>query len=102
VFRSSSNDGVLVAGFDDSGALYIQKYGDATIAINDVSISSTLRQAEAALPGWRSIRCPSDNYTLLIAPDRHTYFEFPLTLDATNDAGANGIVVTANTASSCQ
>jgi hypothetical protein len=102
VFRSTSNDGVVVVGFNNNGANYIQKYGDDTIAINGVSISSTLRQAQSALPKWRSIRCPSDNYNLLVAPDGHTYFELPLTLDATNDAGANGIVVAATIVSSCQ
>jgi serine/threonine-protein kinase len=100
IFTAPSR-GLYVVGFYGGVAVYIQKYGDPTIAINGVSISSTLRKAEAALPSWRSIGCQSDKYTLLVAPGGHTYFELPLGIDVTNVDGANGVVIAADPRSSC-
>jgi hypothetical protein len=70
---------------------YIQKFNDPSVKIGGVSINSTLREAKAALPDWRSVSCP--DMTLLIAPDGRTNFEFPLGFDTGNSAGSNGIVV---------
>ena len=89
----SHQHGVIVAIFDHHVAIGIQKYNDSTVKVRGVSIDSTLRAAQKALPDWHSVRCPK-SYTYLIAPDGHTYFELPHGLDTTNAAGSNGVVIT--------
>jgi hypothetical protein len=92
----SSKSGTLVVDFDQGKVILLQKYNDATIKVSGVSVASTLRQAEAALPSWHAVRCPT-RLTLLIAPDARTYFELPHDLNQGNQLGFNGIAVSAST-----
>jgi hypothetical protein len=78
-------------------ASVIKKFNDPTIKIGGISVDSTLREAEKALPNWHAVGCPHQ-VTLLIAPPGHTYFEFPHGLDTPNDAGFNGIEITSGIA----
>jgi hypothetical protein len=86
----SGKSGAFVVDFDQGKVSIVHKYNDSTIKIGGVSIDSTLRQAELALPNWHSLRCPK-LITLLIAPDGHTFFELPHNLDQSNHLGFNGI-----------
>ena len=94
---TSRGVGVFTVFFDQGGAIVIQKFNDPTIKIAGISVDSTLRAAQAALPTWLTVRCPK-TVTLLIAPLGHTYFEFPHGLDTANTAGFNGIGITAGKA----
>jgi predicted Ser/Thr protein kinase len=87
---ASSKLGNFVVDFDQGKVSIVHKYNDATIKIGGISVDSSLRQAEVALPNWHSIRCPK-LITLLIAPDGHTFFELPHNLDQSNHQGFNGI-----------
>jgi hypothetical protein len=84
--------GAFVVDFDQGKVSIIQKYNDATIKVGGISVDSSLRQAEVALPNWHSIRCPK-LITLLISPDGHTLFQLPHDLDQSNRVGFNGIGV---------
>ncbi|MEA2265297.1 MAG: eukaryotic-like serine/threonine-protein kinase, partial [Solirubrobacteraceae bacterium] len=84
--------GSIVLGYETGRVTQIHKYNDSSIRIGAASVDSTLRQARAALPGWREIACPRVMRSLFGAPDGHTYFEYPLGLDVGND-GSNGVVV---------
>jgi hypothetical protein len=100
IFTSESL-GLFVVGFDNGSAVFIQKYGDPAVKIDGISVQSTLRTARRALLNWRSIRCPKDAYTFLVAPGGHTYFELPLGLDTANHDSANGVVVAAEPRLTC-
>jgi hypothetical protein len=90
-FRSPTR-GQLNVDFFDHRVILLQKYNDPTIKVGGVSIESTLRQAELALPNWHAIRCPN-TITLLVSPDGHTYFELPHNLDQGNEQGFNGVAI---------
>ncbi len=92
-FSSPSGGNFVVDYFDNGRVNQVHKYNDPTISIGGVSIASTLRQARAALPAWRVVRCPVAKRALLVAPGGHTFFELPLDPNATNVAQANGIDV---------
>jgi hypothetical protein len=92
---SSDGDGNMIVEFDNDTANFIQKFNDPTIKVKGVSIESTPREAQEALPDWTRVPC-NGKVARLVSPDGHTYFELPTNPDQDNSKGFNGIIVGAS------